>query len=382
MGVGDAVRDETNRVVTDKAVEASRLFSAYRLQVARQARGLTKNDLSKQLEMSAAALSQFELGQNRPSPATIERLSSVLDFAPSFFSTGTVLSTADQADDELVDSYGHFRSLRAVTATRRRQVLTVAHLLRDVTAFLETHVKLPELDVPQHDAETPEDIASAAAQVRAELGADSESPIEDVLRLLERRGVVCARYPMDAADVSAFSVPMERRTFLVLKQQREAKRDRDRFSSCHELGHLVMHKPGQSLASKVLEQQADIFASEFLMPTGIIRDELPAKVDWPRLLQLKQRWGVSIAALLYRSKSLGIMPKATYVQAVRTMNVRGWRKDEPGTVAAIEAPTLLSTALAVADLTAADVSAATGWPAGMVSELLAESTDGRPSVQL
>lgn len=382
MDVRRAVPDRPNLVVTDAAVEASRLFSPYRLQVARQARGFTKSDLSKRLEMSAAALSQFELGQNRPSPASIERLSSVLNFSPSFFSTGTVLSTADQADDEVVDSYGHFRSLRSVSATRRRQVLTVAHLLRDVTAFLETHVKLPELDVPHHDAESPEDIASVAAEVRAELGADSAGPIEDVLRLLERRGIVCARYPMDAADVSAFSVTMERRTFLVLKEQREAKRDRDRFSSCHELGHLVMHQSGQALASKALERQADIFASEFLMPRESIRDELPSKVDWPRFLRLKQRWGVSMAALLYRSKSLDIMPETTYVQAVRTMNVRGWRKNEPGTVAAIEAPRLLSAAFSVTDFTEADVSAATGWPEDMVSELFAESTDARPSVQL
>lgn len=371
-----------NSVVTDAAVEASRLFSPYRLQVARQARGFTKSDLSKRLEMSAAALSQFELGQNRPSPASIERLSSVLNFSPSFFSTGTVLSTSDQADEEVVDSYGHFRSLRSVSATRRRQVLTVAHLLRDVTAFLETHVKLPELDVPHHGAESPEDIASVAAEVRAELGAGRAGPIEDVLRLLERRGIVCARYRMDAADVSAFSVTMERRTFLVLKEQREAKRDRDRFSSCHELGHLVMHAPGQALASKALERQADIFSSEFLMPAESIRDELPSKVDWPRLLRLKQRWGVSMAALLYRSKSLEIMPETTYVQAVRTMNVRGWRKNEPGTVAAIEAPRLLSAAFSVTDFTEADVSAATGWPEDMVSELFAESTDARPSVQL
>lgn len=373
--------DDPRVVVTDEAVEASRLFSAYRLQVARQARAFTKSDLSKRLEMSAAALSQFELGQNRPSPATTERLSSVLGFAPSFFSTGTVLSAADQADDEFVDSYGHFRSLRSVSATRRRQVLTVAHLLRDVTAFLERHVKLPELDVPRHDVERPEDIASVAAQVRIEIEAGSDGPVGDVLRLLERRGIVGARYPIDAADISAFSVPVERRAFLVLKQQREAKYDRDRFSSCHELGHLVMHKPGQSLASKTLERQANVFASEFLMPTESIRDELSSKVDWSRLLQLKQRWGVSMAALLYRSKSLGIMPEATYVQALRTMNVRGWRKNEPGIIAAIEAPTLLSAALAAAGLTAADVSAASGWPESIVSELLADSTDARPSVQ-
>lgn len=365
-----------------EVVEASRLFSAYRLQVARQANGMTKSDLSGRLDISAAALSQFELGQSRPTPKTVAKLSNVLGFAPSFFSTATLQSTAEEAGEELVDSFGHFRSLRSVTATRRRQVLTVAHLLRDVTAFLEMHVQLPRLDVPKYSATSLQEIAEVAARVRNDLGIEGDGPVGEVLRLLERRGIVCARYPMDAADVSAFSVPLENRTFLVLKQQREAKRDRDRFSSCHELAHLVLHEPGQHLASKEHERQADTFASEFLMPTSGISRDLSPKVDWPRLLQLKQKWGVSMAALLYRSKSLGIMSDATYTQAVRTMNVRGWRKDEPGTVAAAEAPSLLNAALAATSFSAADISRSTGWPEAMIADLFAESTDARPSIQV
>lgn len=367
--------------VADQAVEASRLFSAYRLQVARQARALTKSGLSSRLGMSAAALSQFELGQTRPSPATVEKLAEVLEFAPAFFSTATVMSSSADADDEVVDSYGHFRSRRAVTATRRRKVLTVAHLLRDVTAFLEGHVKLPDLDIPQYTAGDLASVSRVAASVRGELGVDADSPIDEVLRLLERRGIVCARYPMDAADVSAFSVPMEGRTFLILKQQRDAKRDRDRFSACHELAHLVLHKPGQTLASKLVEQQADRFASEFLMPADAIGDELPAKVDWPKLLQLKQKWGVSMSALLMRAKHLEVMSEATHIQAMKTMSMRGWRTDEPGTITAVEAPALLGAALRVSELSPAEVSTATGWPEQMVADLFADSKDTRPAVE-
>lgn len=367
---------------TREAVEASKLFSAYRLQVARQARGMTKSELSGHLGVSAAALSQFELAQNRPTPKTVEKIAHVLEFSPTFFSTATVHSASDEAGDELVDSFGHFRSLRSVTATQRRRVLTVAHLLRDVTAFLEAHVKLPVLDVPKYSATSPAEIAEAAARVRVDLGVEGDGPVDDVLRLLERRGIVCARFPIEAANVSAFSVPMEEHTFLVLKEQRQAKRDRDRFSCSHELAHLVLHEPGQHLASREHEKQADTFASEFLMPASGIFDDLPEKVDWPRLLQLKQKWGVSMASLLYRSKSLGKMPEATYTQAVRTINVRGWRIDEPGAVSAVEAPALLNAALSLTTFTFADLSDATGWPESMVANLFAESTDSRPSIQL
>jgi Zn-dependent peptidase ImmA (M78 family)/transcriptional regulator with XRE-family HTH domain len=376
------ISPDSESEVWPAAVEASRLFSAYRLQVARQASGLTKADLSKRLDISAAAISQFELGQVRPSASTVVRLAEALQFAPEFFSSSTVRSSAPQATDELMDSYGHFRSLRSVTATRRRQVLTVAHLLRDVTAFLESRVKLPNLKVPRHRAETISEVTRAAAEVRRELGLSSDDPLDDVLRALERQGIVCARYPFIAQDVSAFSVSMERRVFLVLKRHREAKLDRDRFSSCHELAHLVLHEPGQVLASKAVERQANAFAAEFLMPAHQIRDELPSRVDWPRFLRMKQRWGVSIAALLRRAKDLGVMPEATYVQAVRTLSARGWRTEEPGTVLAVEAPVLLNAALAVADLTATEVARETGWPEARVVELLTESTDARPSVNL
>ena len=292
------------------------------------------------------------------------------------------MSSSPQAADEVVDSFGHFRSLRSVTAARRRQVLTVAHLVRDVTVFLESQVQLPDLAIPWHPVGSPEAIPGVAAEVRVELGVDNDGPVEDVLRMLERHGVVCARFRLEAADVSAFSVPLDRRAFLVLKEQREAKLDRDRFSACHELAHMVLHQPGQSLATKDVEGEANDFAAEFLMPEGAIRSELPSRVEWPKLLQLKQRWGVSMGALLYRAKTLDVMGEATYVQAMRTMSARGWRHDEPGTVSAIESPTLLSKAMSIAGLTAPDVAAATGWPVDMVAELIAESRDARPSIEI
>ena len=367
---------------SDAAVEASRLFSAYRLQVARQARGWSKTELSKKLNISAAALSQFELGQSRPSPGTVKDLANALGFSPAFLSSTTVMSSAPRADDEVVDSFGHFRSLRSVTATKRRQVLTVAHLLRDVTMFLESKVRLPKVAIPRHTIDSAADIPRLAALVRTELGVEGLGPVDDVLRMLERQGVVCARYPIEAVAVSAFSVPLDQRTFLILKDQREAKRDRDRFSACHELAHLVMHRPGQSLAAKLDESEADSFAAEFLMPADGIREQLPSKVEWPALLRLKQHWGVSMSALLRRAKTLEVMSEPTYVQAMRTMSSRGWRHDEPGTVSAVEAPTLLVKAMNLAGLTPPDLAEATGWPVEMVAELIAESTDARPSLDL
>jgi Zn-dependent peptidase ImmA (M78 family) len=121
-------------------------------------------------------------------------------------------------------------------------------------------------------------------------------------------------------------------------------RARSRFDTSHELGHLVMH--GQEIYGlKEIEQQANWFAAEFLMPTADIRDELPRRVDWQRLFELKQRWQVSLAALLMRARTLGTLTEAQYLTAIKTASARGWRRSEPIPLGEPERPTLLTAAI-------------------------------------
>src|SRR5215217_3973830 len=74
-----------------RAYEVTRLFSPYRLQVARQARSMNRTELGNRIGISAAAVSQFEGTHVRPSPATVERIASALDFPLEFFSTASVV---------------------------------------------------------------------------------------------------------------------------------------------------------------------------------------------------------------------------------------------------------------------------------------------------
>ncbi|RAS70669.1 uncharacterized protein DUF955 [Lentzea atacamensis] len=84
-------------------------------------------------------------------------------------------------------------------------------------------------------------------------------------------------------------------------------RDRSRFDAAHELGHLVLLGADGPIADKATESQANEFAAAFLMPAEDIAHELPARLDWPALLRLKAKWHVSLAALLVRAKTLGVM---------------------------------------------------------------------------
>jgi len=91
-----------------------------------------------------------------------------------------------------------------------------------------------------------------------------------------------------------------------------------------------------------VEKQAHGFAAAFLMPRDQIYRELPDRVDWPRLFQLKRRWQVSLAALLMRARTLGRMTEATYLTAVKAASARGWRRVEPVPLGAPEQPRMLA----------------------------------------
>jgi len=168
--------------------------------------------------------------------------------------------------------------------------------------------------------------------------------------------------------IDAFSVPFADRPVVVMSAAK-SKKDRSRFDVSHELGHLVMHDPGMR-ATKIAENQAQVFAAEFLLPGDEIRDELPELFDLDTLLSLKRKWGISIAALLYRAKSLGRMDDDAYLRAMKTMSARGWRRDEPADLGSPEQPTLLRSAMSLAGLTPQDLSQATRLPLDLLTSVL------------
>jgi len=370
--------------VTDDrtAVDVARLFSPQRLRLARETRGLTQTELSRRIEMSPAAVSQFEKADAKPSASTVTLLADALSFPVGFFTVASSPSSRPDGDPASLDGYGHFRSLRSVTASQRRQALSVTQLVRDLIYALSRYVRLPDSAVPWLPADA-DDLAIAeerAAAVRRAWGVPP-GPVMDVIQLAERHGIVTARHWISTPIVSAYSVPFPERPVIIVNRD-GVKRDRDRFSVSHEIGHLVMHKADSALASRMTEAQANRFASAFLLPAEEIRDQLPSGPDWVHLLTLKQRWQVSLGALLRRASDLGAMSEPVYTQAMRTVGARGWRISEPGELGAPESPRVLSLAIESAGGDAASLAAETGWPRTLIDKLIAASADNRPALEI
>ena len=313
-------------------------FEPERLRLARELKEWSQADLAARLDVTPAAVSQFETGVTRPGTDALDRMTGALGVPAEFFSL-PVTETHD----------GFFRSLRRTSVSHRRRARALAHIAHDlaVTAGHLDCRRSGAADTRHRPAGPREELEEAARQVRRAFGMP-RGPVPNVAEVLEKHGILLIRLPLDTADVDAFSLPFHDRPVVVLGADKN-DRARSRFDGAHELGHLVVHGD-QIWGVKEVEHQAHAFAAAFLMPADDIRDELPDRADWPVLFQLKQKWQVSLAALLMRARTLGRMSENNYLTAVKAASARGWRRVEPVPLGKPEQPTRFSRLLGYSGL--------------------------------
>ena len=321
--------------------DASRLFDGRRLTLARQLVGLRKNALAAKIDKSPTAVAAYENNTKRPAPATVAQLCLTLGVEPSFFLPGPHQPSAANATP-------HFRSLRSTTQLARDQAFAYGMVAGDVGAALERHVEFPEPDLPRLSVDVDDEaskVPEEAARLLRKRWGIKAGPVGHLVRLAENHGVVVVFSPPQTASVDAYSFDVGYRPTIVLNP---AKEDyyRQRFDVAHELGHLVMHVDAEP-GSKVVENQAHRFAAELLLPAQELRDVLPSKADWRALAALKESYGVSLQALLYRSRALGVMSDVTYRNAISYLSSKGWRRREPGEMPAVEQPSLYPRAVEI-----------------------------------
>lgn len=326
------------------ARDAAAYFDPTRLTLARQLQAITRTELARRAGLSAAAVSQFESGSNRPKPATLARLALALAVPVGFLaSTGqpTLLPAVD-------DSF--FRSLRRTTQRNRERAAAYAGLTAELVREIERWVELPPFR-PMADLAVDGDddlaiVEDAAQEVRRRWMVPA-GPVDNLVELLERQGIVVVRLPLLTADVDAFSWTAGLRPIVVLGADKGVY-ERSRLDAAHEAAHVLLHAVDPEPASPRLEHQAQRFGSAFLAPAEELREEWrPGRIDWIALQRLRQRWGLSMGALLYRAKQLELISATAHTNAMKYMSKRGWRTREPGPRRPPEEPSLLASAVSL-----------------------------------
>lgn len=292
-------------------------FNPARLTVARERRGLTKQSLGDQCGVTRRTVSSWEAREVEAPPVSL--LAQTLNFPESFF-------YADDPPIILKESVS-FRALKSMTASQTGRVLAAGALAVEFSKWIDEHYTTPGPELPDLSESQGLEPAIAAETVRS-MWALHQLPVKGLLPFLEKKGVRVFSLPVKDREVDAFSFWRSSRPFIFLNTERTA--ERMRFDLAHELAHLLLHRQDINRRSRNIEQQAQDFASSFLIPADALYSQVAGRLRFEDIFKLKRYWKVSAVAMVQRLWHLRIITEWHYRTWIVELSERGFRSSEPG----------------------------------------------------
>jgi Zn-dependent peptidase ImmA (M78 family)/transcriptional regulator with XRE-family HTH domain len=292
--------------------------------LAREFRGLTQEELARRLCISQARVARIEGGlKTEVENAILESLTEQLGFPSEFFT---------QEEDRIGfgSSAYFYRKKAELLASDRKRIHGVVNLLRIAVkrfnSFVEIDAQrpLPMFDLAEFDGN-----AAKVAQALRGLWKLPDGPVKNLTALLEAAGVVVIPCDFGTRAMDATSLRLAEMPPLIFINA-DIPGDRWRYTVAHELGHIVMHEaPHESM-----EDEADTFAAEFLVPEIEIRAQFSRypKLRLQDLANLKPYWKVSMAFLLVRAHTLGYLDDNQRRYLWMTMSKLNMRLREPNPI--------------------------------------------------
>lgn len=295
-----------------------------RLRFLRLARGMSLDELAGKMPcpVSKQMLSRYERDLATPTPRMVTALAKA---------HGVPISRLLEAPQVRIETIAYRRQ---ATLNARDQGQMTAFVTRE----LEQRVRVQEatgalqtlVPILSMKAECLQDAEMAANQLRKvwKLG---QTPIANLIDELENRlvHVIEVDAPKAFDGLSLIAYERTKKPVAVATVVRKGvSTDRQRLSLAHELGHIVL-----KLSESVDEEKAAYrFASAFLAPAETLRrdvGETRSAIELGELAMLKQRYRMSLQALIYRMREIGIISDGYAQEWFGKIRAKGWREVEP-----------------------------------------------------
>lgn len=296
------------------------MFNGDRLKIARQRRKLSGKGLAELAGITPVTVSKIENG-HQPEDYVVSKVAAALSYPREFF----FMSSPDVLDVDTVS----FRSLKKMSSAERDASLAAGSLGVALYDWIDHRFNLPRPDLI--DLSKERDHPESAARLLRQHWGLGERPIGNVLKLLESKGIRVLSLSENTRNVDAYSFWRGDKPYIFLNQEKTA--ERSIFDSAHELAHLVLHHHAGAKTDRDAENQADQFASAFLMPEGDVINETAHVFTTRQILAKKYRWKVSAMALSYRMHKLGLISEWNYRSICIELGKLGYRSAEPEGIA-------------------------------------------------
>lgn len=297
---------------------------ASKLKAARTLAGMSTRTvaekLSKRFPISHATVANYEIGRTVPPMDVLGALADLYGRPLNWFlERGRSLAGV------------RYRNLKS-----RVRMMDIHRFEADIQRWLDAYVALEQsLNRPLMPTITnfrPEPGAGVddlARQVRRTLGFGEEEPVPSVVEVLEQFGIRVLENSTDLR-IDGLAAKYEGQYVIVLNPV--VSNDRGRLNAAHELAHVLLGDCDAGEAeTKEAEQQAFEFGSQLLLPNSQLKRAFEGQ-SMVRLVQFKERFGISLAAMVYRAEKLGFIPKPTAKTLWIEFARRGWKTNEPGHV--------------------------------------------------
>tara|TARA_R110000744_G_C19340608_1_gene559416 strand:- start:850 stop:1932 length:1083 start_codon:yes stop_codon:yes gene_type:complete len=292
--------------------------------MARNAKGLSTRAVALQLKpassVSHASIANYEKGITSPPIDIVSALATLYDRPINWLlGDGPVLSGI------------RYRNLKSkVGVGDRHRFEGESQRWLDAYLSIERHLGEEldaELDFVTDENESP---ADSAARLRKELGLSDSDPLKSVVELLEKTGTRVIGVDTDLA-IDGLAACLGEDHVVVLNGT--VSNDRARMNAAHELGHIVNGDCGDGEESKEEERGAFEFASHLLLTPPMLQEAFKRK-SMVRLVEFKELFGISLAAMVFRAEDDGLISHEMARKLWIEFSKRGWRKREPGSVRA------------------------------------------------
>lgn len=277
--------------------------------------------LTRRFPISHATIANYESGRSTPPLDILAALAELYDRPLTWF-------------------LEHGKCLMGVRYRNLKTKVRMADLHRfeaDVQRWVDAYVTL-ELRLKRplkptiknfraKDGAKPDELAR---DTRHKLGLEREDEvIPSVVEILESFGIRTIENPTDLR-IDGLAAKYGDEYIVVLNPS--VSNDRTRLNAAHELGHVLFGDcDSDEHESKALEARAFDFASHLLLPNSQLKRAFEGR-SMVRLVQFKERFGISLAAMVYRAEKLSFISKQDAKMLWVEFSRRGWRTVEPGVV--------------------------------------------------